>query len=365
MAVVATSAPQPELFSVAGRSSSGAARARTEELYARYARTVGGLCRALLRNPAEAEDATQQVFLSAHRALLNGSDPREPAAWLATIARNECWARIRARMREPLPTDEVDCGSSSPDPLAEAIRRADLTALWRAIEQLPKPQRDVLLMREFGGLSYDELAVALAVSTPAIESLLFRARSGLRTKLRTAYASISGFSWIDALLRLLSGSGAAAPIAAKAVALGVGAAAVTSGAVIAPHVVRSVPVRPHVARVAPQHRAAKVAPRFVAFRPATIAADHIEHARRTDGGRDTGEERPSPVATESDGEHATTTTTTVPSQPGEPPSEPQTSTVPALASSSPEDGGGGGDGMSGGVSGGGHDDGGVLASTDG
>jgi len=123
----------------------------------------------LLRDRAEAEDAAQQASISAHRALLNGSNPREPAAWLATIARHECWARIRTRMREPLPVDELQTASLHPDPLAEAIRRADLAALWAAIEALPRQQRDPLLLREFGGLSYEELSDALAVSEPAIE----------------------------------------------------------------------------------------------------------------------------------------------------------------------------------------------------
>src|SRR3954462_10355057 len=122
-----------------GRSERAAA-AFSERLYARHHRMVLGLCRGLLRDPTEAEDAAQQTFLSAHRALLNGADPREPAAWLATIARNECWTRIRGRMREPLPSSELETGSERHDPLAEAIRRADLAALWRAIEELPRPQ---------------------------------------------------------------------------------------------------------------------------------------------------------------------------------------------------------------------------------
>jgi len=217
-----------------GRPGERAAAARTEELYGRYARTVSGLCRALLRDRAEAEDAAQQAFLSAHRALLNGSDPREPAAWLAAIARNECWARIRTRMREPLPVHELETASLQTDPLTEAIRRADLTALWAAIAALPSKQRDALLLREFGGLSYEELAEALAVSGPAVESLLHRARTRLRMQLRAAYASLSGASWIEALVRLFAGGGA--PVAAKVAALGVGAAAVGSSAVVVPHV---------------------------------------------------------------------------------------------------------------------------------
>src|SRR4051794_15933652 len=188
-----------------GRPLPGTAAARSEQLFARHHRMVAGLCRALLRDPTEAEDAAQQVFLSAHRSLLNGAEPREPSAWLATIARNECWGRIRARMREPVATVETEVVSTAPDPLAEAIRRADLAALWRAIEALPLQQRDAILLREFGGLSYDELPVALAVSGAAVESLLFRARRRLRAQLRTAYASLTGAAWIEAIARVLAG----------------------------------------------------------------------------------------------------------------------------------------------------------------
>jgi RNA polymerase sigma factor (sigma-70 family) len=219
-----TSAPQEPLPS--GRATRAAA-ARSEQLYAQHHRMVTGLCRALLRDRTEAEDAAQQVFLSAHRSLLNGAEPREAPAWLATIARNECWARIRGRMREPLPSDAAEDVPGDADPVAEALRRADLAALWRAIRALPKQQREALLLREFGGLRYDELAVALSVTEPAVESLLFRARTRLRAQLETALAALAP------LARLLVSGGAPA-VAAKAVAIGIGTAAVTGTAVVAP-----------------------------------------------------------------------------------------------------------------------------------
>src|SRR5258705_3396998 len=125
-------ASSPHDTSTRGRPEHGAAAARTEELYRDHGRLVGGLCRALLRDSVEGEDAAQQVFLAAHRALLNGTSPREPAAWLAAIARNECWGRIRTRMRQPLPTAAVEAEQSLSDPLAEAIRNADLAAMWSA-----------------------------------------------------------------------------------------------------------------------------------------------------------------------------------------------------------------------------------------
>lgn len=235
-----TSAPhEPER----GGRAIRAAAARSEQLYAQHHRMVTGLCRALLRDATEAEDAAQQVFLSAHRSLLNGAEPREPAAWLATIARNECWARIRGRMRDPLPSPAAEDVPGTADPVAEALRRADLAALWRAIRALPKQQREALLLREFGGLRYDELAVALSVTEPAVESLLFRARTRLRAQLETAAAALAP------LARLLASGGAPA-VTAKAVAIGIGTAAVTGTAVVAPEVLEHSHHPAHVERPA-------------------------------------------------------------------------------------------------------------------
>ena len=72
------------------------------ELFEAHGRMVYGVCRLILRDATEAEDAAQQTFLSAYRGLLAGQEPREPSAWLATIARNECRARLRSRSTAPL-----------------------------------------------------------------------------------------------------------------------------------------------------------------------------------------------------------------------------------------------------------------------
>jgi RNA polymerase sigma factor (sigma-70 family) len=154
---------------------------------------VLGLCRLLLRDPVEAEDAAQQVFLSAHQAILRGSPPRDQAAWIAAIARNECRARIRARMREPLSLPELP--SDLPDPLAAALCAADLQAVWVALGALPRRQRNAIVLRELGGLSYHELGRALGVSHSAIESLLFRARERLRRVVGSTSAAVLPAAW--------------------------------------------------------------------------------------------------------------------------------------------------------------------------
>jgi RNA polymerase sigma factor (sigma-70 family) len=192
-----TTSAAAEAVRVAGRPDHGAAGARLSELFARHGATVLGLCRVLLRHREEAEDAVQQTFLAAYRSLLNGNEPRHPAAWLATIARNECWGRIEQRMREPLSEREPE--STLPDPVAAAAARADLAELWRAIGGLPRQQRKALLLREFSGLSYAELADALSVSEPAVESLLFRARRELRLRLQPVYRSVGGVAPLAAI----------------------------------------------------------------------------------------------------------------------------------------------------------------------
>lgn len=183
------------------------ARDELAALYTHHGAAVRRLCRVLLRNGHEAEDAAQQVFLSAYRSLLSGTVPRHPAAWLATITRNECVLRIQRRMREPLPVGEAD--ETIPDPVMTAAERADLGELWRAIAGLPHKQREALVLREFSGLSYSELATTLAVSEPAIESLLVRARSALRGRLQPAYRSVAGVvpivAFRDLLARLIGG----------------------------------------------------------------------------------------------------------------------------------------------------------------
>ncbi len=156
---------------------------RTHELFEAHARMVYGLCRALLRDPHEAEDATQATFISAYGSLLRGGSVREPAAWLATIARNECATRARARMREPLPLLESDLGHS-PEPQTELDRHAVVEGLQEAIADLPERQREAVVLRDLYGLGYAEVGAALGMSVASVESLLFRARRTLRTRLR-------------------------------------------------------------------------------------------------------------------------------------------------------------------------------------
>ena len=164
---------------------------------------VLGLCRLLLRDHHEAEDAAQQTFVSAYRSLLRGTEPRDPAPWLAAIARNECRARIRRRMRAPFTLDhELEEQIADPTDLVdETERRAELAALTAAIAELPSRQREAVALRDFLGLSYEEVASTLSVSVPVVESLLFRARRRLRDTVRTVPRYAAGIVAIPLAIR--------------------------------------------------------------------------------------------------------------------------------------------------------------------
>jgi RNA polymerase sigma-70 factor (ECF subfamily) len=181
---------------------------------------VYGVCRLILRDANEAEDAAQQTFLSAYRGLLAGQEPREPSAWVGTIARNECRKRLRGRSTEPVALMTMP---SRDETQREVGRRAEVEALCAALSQLPAPQRDAIVLREFYGLSYAEVAAALGLSGAAVESLLFRSRRRLQEQLRPLRAALGVLTLPvtlrESLAQALPGFGGAGGAAAGAGAL--------------------------------------------------------------------------------------------------------------------------------------------------
>lgn len=168
---------------LAGDPRAEAAGRRITELFEAHGRMVYGLCSTLLRDRNDADDATQATFVSAYKSLLGGREVREPAAWLATIARNECGARAHARMREPLPLPDVGLAHIQ-GPESELERKALVEELQQAIAELPEKQREAVVLRDLYGLQYAEVGAALGMSVASVESLLFRARRTLRISLR-------------------------------------------------------------------------------------------------------------------------------------------------------------------------------------
>jgi RNA polymerase sigma-70 factor (ECF subfamily) len=250
-------------------------RERTEELYREHGAAVATLCRSLLRDRGEAEDATQQVFLSAHRALLNGAVPREPLAWLLAVARNECYARFRGRSATPVPTGEAPDGATA-DASEHVLRAGELAGMWDEVGRMPAAQREAFLLREIRGLSYGQVADALSLSRPSVRSLLLRARTRLRRRL--ADVTLGGAPWLQTLFRLGDGS-SPVPAATKAAAVGLGALAL-AGAGDAPRLVHHASTAPRPA-VARDHAAAHAHRLATAPAAVPVVARH-EDLRRED-----------------------------------------------------------------------------------
>ena len=135
--------------------------ARTERLFRTHADEIRRLSMKLLRSPEDAEDATQATYLTALRTFRKGARIEEEARWLKRVARNECLDRLAARRRVARP-EPPPAGDGDPV-AAEAIRRAELAALRERLELLPASQREAVVLREWHGLAYDEIARATGV----------------------------------------------------------------------------------------------------------------------------------------------------------------------------------------------------------
>ncbi len=175
---------------------------RLNELFDAQGASILQLCRLILRDPIEAEDAAQQTFLSAYRALLRGTTPREPEAWLAQIARNECRARLRRRELAAVPL-EVEAEEAR-DVSDVAAGHEQLRAVASAIEELPTRQRQAVVLSDLRGLSNNEVARAMSLAPGTVEALLYRGRLRVRRAFRRSWpATVVVPVWLrDALVRL-------------------------------------------------------------------------------------------------------------------------------------------------------------------
>jgi RNA polymerase sigma factor (sigma-70 family) len=154
-----------------------------DRLYRRHAPSVYRYTYAVLGNHADAEDVTQQVFLNAYRACSLGTKPRKAENWLLRIAHNEVRRHFRARQRNAL---EVELDEQVAQPAHE---RSDpsLADVLRALRRLPPTQREALVLREFEGRPYAEIARIMGMSQSALEAHTFRARRALAEQLEGAF----------------------------------------------------------------------------------------------------------------------------------------------------------------------------------
>jgi RNA polymerase sigma-70 factor (ECF subfamily) len=139
--------------------------------------------RWLTRNDAEAEDVVQDAAMRALRffSTLRQDDAR---AWLLAIVRNTWYTRLAKAGRSAahsVPADEMtsDPPDRRPGPEALALQRQTVEQVQQAVESLPADFREVIVLREFEGLAYKEIAAIVGVPTGTVMSRLSRARERL------------------------------------------------------------------------------------------------------------------------------------------------------------------------------------------
>jgi RNA polymerase sigma factor (sigma-70 family) len=215
--------PDDRLAVLAGEGSKPA----FEEIVRRHQGALVGFA-AKIAPSARADDVVQESMVKAYLALQRGDRPDSPKAWLFRIVRNTA-LNERRDWREFDHLDENYDGVEQPPQAAE--RRGELRSLVKALGALPESQRTAIVQRELEGRGHDEIAASLGTSPGAVRQLIFRARETLRTGMG-ALIPIQ-------VLRMALVSGSAEPVVAGATGAGIGltAAKVGIGAVLATGVV--------------------------------------------------------------------------------------------------------------------------------
>jgi RNA polymerase sigma-70 factor (ECF subfamily) len=162
-------------------------------LVRRYQRQVANVIYLTLAGRDEVDDLTQEVFIRVHRSLASFEFDASFFSWLYRITMNLCIDEIRRRkLRKMFSLDFLmeggtepeekgrDLGSASDGVLEEEKRRIILDAL----QKISQEHREIIVLREYEDLAYNEIADLLGISLQAVKSRLFRARDELRELLK-------------------------------------------------------------------------------------------------------------------------------------------------------------------------------------
>ena len=178
-----------ELAARAARGDSAA----FEALMRRHNRMLFRTARAILRDDAEAEDALQEAYIHAYRALASFRGDAQLSTWLARIVANEALQRLRKQTRraEIVPLQSADGAELEQVTDSDMNQAPDTTAarsemrrlLESQIDALPEAYRAVFVLRAVEELSVEETAAVLDLAPATVRTRLFRARSMLREAL--------------------------------------------------------------------------------------------------------------------------------------------------------------------------------------
>ena len=160
-----------------------------EQLYSRYQRRISAYVFGMVKDHGRAEDITQEVFISALRRMRETERAIAFKPWVYEIAKNACIDQFRrSRRAEEVSFDAgeglggADQGrlvAAEPTPDAAVDAKQQLDHLCGAFGGLSDSHHEILVLREFEGLSYREIGDRMGLSRPGVESTLFRARKRL------------------------------------------------------------------------------------------------------------------------------------------------------------------------------------------
>ena len=162
----------------------------------RYNQTLYRTARSILRDDAEAEDAVQEAYLLAYRAMGGFRGDAKLSTWLVRIVANEAIGRVRKRSRRAEVVElngqtehegeaaEITMNEASPEQPERAALRAETRRVIEAnIDLLPEAFRAVFVLRALEELTVEETAVCLSIPQATVRTRYFRARSLLREAL--------------------------------------------------------------------------------------------------------------------------------------------------------------------------------------
>lgn len=158
------------------------------QLIDEHAAAVHHLAYGILHDPDLAEDVVQETMIKAWRGLGEFRGESSTRTWVLRIAHNTAIDALRRRRdRAVAPEDLPDDPSESDlsDPAARAAGRSDLAMLRDALGGLDQLSRSIVVLREIEGLTYQEIADTLDVSTALVKTRLLRARRALQAAVRS------------------------------------------------------------------------------------------------------------------------------------------------------------------------------------
>jgi len=168
-------------FQVVERIQSGDDEA-FDELMRRYKRPIINFIYRMLGDAGDADDVAQEVFVRLHRHIGEYLPRTKFSTWLFALARNAALDRLRWRKRHPSePLDSVP----EPVSMSREIQTREIGEhIAAAVAQLPEDQRTAIVLAEYHGMSYAEMAAIMRCSEKSVESRLYRAKQTLRERLR-------------------------------------------------------------------------------------------------------------------------------------------------------------------------------------